>query len=176
MKIRNIFSSFHFLLHLAVALAIALFGYLIFREFHYRFDFSKDKVYSLSLENRNPESGLDFLPPLGLMYLAGYLSKKTDHQIKMIDCALENVTYEKMEKNVIEEKPMVVGITAMTFTLIDVFKTAEIIKKVDQNIKIVLGGAMPIKPLPPRVFKAYGAVTLVWGPRSVEGWEHRFFS
>jgi len=35
---------------------------------------------------------------------------------------------------------MVVGITAMTFTLIDVFKTAEIIKKVDQNIKIVLGG------------------------------------
>jgi len=48
MKIRNIFSSFHFLLHLAVALAIALFGYLIFREFHYRFDFSKDKVYSLS--------------------------------------------------------------------------------------------------------------------------------
>ena len=86
------------------------------------------------------ESGLDFLPPLGLMYLAGYLSEKTDHQIKMIDCALENVTYEKMEKIVIEEKPMVVGITAMTFTLIDVFKTAEIIKKVDQNIKIVLGG------------------------------------
>ncbi|PIP29295.1 hypothetical protein COX27_02185 [Candidatus Kuenenbacteria bacterium CG23_combo_of_CG06-09_8_20_14_all_36_9] len=86
------------------------------------------------------ESGLDFLPPLGLMYLAGYLSEKTGHQIKMIDCALENVTYEKMEKIVIEEKPMVVGITAMTFTLIDVFKTAEIIKKVDQNIKIVLGG------------------------------------
>lgn len=86
------------------------------------------------------ESGMDFLPPLGLMYLAGYLVNKTDYQIKMIDCAPEQIDYKKIAAIISEEKPEVVGITAMTFTIIDVYKTAEIIKKVNPTTKIVLGG------------------------------------
>ncbi|MBI4394812.1 MAG: GldG family protein [Candidatus Omnitrophica bacterium] len=48
MKSRNLFSSFHFTVLLSAAFLIALFGYFILRTYHYRFDFSEGKVYSLS--------------------------------------------------------------------------------------------------------------------------------
>ncbi len=48
MKFRNLFSSFHFIIVLCIALSIAVFSYLTLRTYHRRFDFSEGKVYSLS--------------------------------------------------------------------------------------------------------------------------------
>ncbi|MBI3999679.1 MAG: GldG family protein [Candidatus Omnitrophica bacterium] len=48
MKFRNLFSSFHFVLLLSSAFLMVLFGYFVFRTYHYRFDLSEGKVYSLS--------------------------------------------------------------------------------------------------------------------------------
>jgi anaerobic magnesium-protoporphyrin IX monomethyl ester cyclase len=86
------------------------------------------------------ESGMDFLPPLGLMYIAAYVKEKTNFDIKLLDCEVEKINYTNIQEKIKEEKPDVVGITTMTFTLIDVIKTAKLIKEVDPNIKIVLGG------------------------------------
>jgi len=86
------------------------------------------------------EQGLDFLPPLGLMYLAGYLKKYSDYQIKILDCQVEQLDYQKLKLKISQERPDVIGITAMTFTLVDVIKTARLIKQVNQKIKVVLGG------------------------------------
>lgn len=86
------------------------------------------------------EEGLDFLPPLGLMYLAGYFKKHTSHQIKILDCQVEQLDYQQLKEKLIQENPDMVGITAMTFTLIDVIKTAQLAKQVNQEIKVVLGG------------------------------------
>ncbi|MFH1456764.1 MAG: radical SAM protein [Patescibacteria group bacterium] len=86
------------------------------------------------------ESGMDFLPPLGLMYIATYVKEKTDFDIKLLDCEVEKINYTNIQERIRAEKPDVVGITTMTFTLIDVIKTARLIKQVDKNIKIVLGG------------------------------------
>ncbi len=86
------------------------------------------------------ESGMDFLPPLGLMYIAAYVKEKTNFDVKILDCEIEKVNYTNIQEKIKEEKPDVVGITAMTFTLIDVIKTAKLIKEVNPEIKIVLGG------------------------------------
>lgn len=86
------------------------------------------------------EEGLDFLPPLGLMYVAGYLEKYTGHQIKILDCQIDAPDYPELEKKLREEKPDIIGITALTFTLIDVIKTAKLAKKINPEIKVILGG------------------------------------
>lgn len=46
--IKNVFSSIHFLIVLLAAFLIAIFGYLSLQTYHWRFDLSEGKVYSLS--------------------------------------------------------------------------------------------------------------------------------
>ena len=58
----------------------------------------------------------------------------------MIDAQPKGCTYEGLEALLRQRPADVVGITAMTFTLIDVFKTARIIRRVMPEAKIVLGG------------------------------------
>ena len=79
-------------------------------------------------------------PPLGLLYLAGYLEKHTTHQVEIVDAQVEEMGYPELERVVASKRPDVVGITAMTFTLLDVIKTLEVVKRVDQGIRVVLGG------------------------------------
>ncbi len=48
MKLRNFLSGLHFAAIILIALTIAVFGYLITRHYHWRFDLSEGKIYSLS--------------------------------------------------------------------------------------------------------------------------------
>lgn len=86
------------------------------------------------------EEGLDFLPPLGLMYLASYLKKHSSFEVKILDCQLEQINYQELKEKIIQENPDVIGITTMTFTLIDVIKTAQLTKQINPAIKVILGG------------------------------------
>jgi anaerobic magnesium-protoporphyrin IX monomethyl ester cyclase len=79
-------------------------------------------------------------PPLGLLYIAAYLEKHSNHKIEVLDAQVEGIGYDELETKVAEKKPDVVGITTMTFTLIDVLKTVQLVKRVDENIRVVLGG------------------------------------
>jgi len=82
----------------------------------------------------------DPMPPLGLMYVAAYLEKYTNHEIKILDCLIEKINHEQLRERIKQEKPDVVGITTLTFTLIDVLKVAKITKQINPNIKVILGG------------------------------------
>ena len=86
------------------------------------------------------EEGLDFLPPLGLMYIAAYLEKETNHKVEILDTQVERLNYGKIKEKIAEKNPDVVGITAMTFTLPDVIKTAKTAKEARPDIKVILGG------------------------------------
>jgi radical SAM superfamily enzyme YgiQ (UPF0313 family) len=79
-------------------------------------------------------------PPLGLLYLAGYLEKYSDHEVAVLDAQAEELTYEQLEQSLAQKQADVVGIEAMTFTLIDVIKTVQLVKKVSPETKVVLGG------------------------------------
>ncbi|MFH1593971.1 MAG: radical SAM protein [Candidatus Omnitrophota bacterium] len=81
-----------------------------------------------------------FNPPLGILYVAAYLEKHSDHEINVIDVPVEEIGYPQLERRIREYGPDVVGITALTFTMIDVLKTVDIVKSINQNTKVVLGG------------------------------------
>lgn len=86
------------------------------------------------------EEGIEYLPPLGLMYIAGYIKKNTSCPIEILDCQVENINYKTLKEEISKRAPDIIGITAMTFTLIDVIKTAKTAKKINPGIKVVLGG------------------------------------
>lgn len=81
-----------------------------------------------------------FNPPLGLLYIAGYVRRHTRHDISMIDAQVEKLDYAHLRREIEARKPDIVGITAMTLTLIDVMETARMVKGVDETIITVLGG------------------------------------
>jgi len=86
------------------------------------------------------DEGRGFTPPLGLMYIAGYLEKYSNCQVEILDSQVEQINYQQLEEEIRKRHPDIVGLTAMTFTLIDVLKTLRIIKKIDKRIKTIVGG------------------------------------
>ena len=82
-----------------------------------------------------------FNPPLGLLYLAGFIEKKSCHRVQIIDAQVEDYDYAGLEAAFNESDAQVVGITTMTLTMRDVIKTIHTLKKSRlKNAKIVLGG------------------------------------
>ena len=82
-------------------------------------------------------------PFLGLMYIASVLLKEADCKVEILDCQVEELNYENVRKEIVRRKPDLVGMTAMSFTLVDNLKVAQIAKETDNNIKVILGGPHP---------------------------------
>jgi len=79
-------------------------------------------------------------PPLGLLYVAAYVEKFTKYKVSVMDCQAEKFDYPDLKEYVTKHNPHVVGLTAMTMTIIDVIKCINIVKEIDRSITIVLGG------------------------------------
>jgi len=95
------------------------------------------------LVGKNPsiiEKHRGFNPPLGLLYLASAINKFTDYDLKVLDTQPLNWSYKQLEDYLKRNSFDVVGISAMTFTLIDAYKTTKLIKKVMPGTKVILGG------------------------------------
>lgn len=100
------------------------------------------------------ESGL--YPPLGLLYLAARLLEEGRHEVKVLDGpALEAPllkgprpnrswgplpSHEAIEQEIREFRPQVVGVQALTFTLVDALAVAERARQVNPEIHVCLGG------------------------------------
>ncbi len=95
------------------------------------------------LIGKNPaivEKHRGFNPPLGILSLAGYLEEHSSFTLELLDAQPRGYTYAQLEEILREKQADVVGITAMTFTLIDVFKTVRLVRRTIPKAKIVLGG------------------------------------
>ncbi len=95
------------------------------------------------LIGKNPaivEKHRGFNPPLGILSLAGYLETHASFHLDLIDAQPKRLSYAELEEQLRERGADVVGITAMTFTLIDVFKTVRLVRRLMPKAKIVLGG------------------------------------
>lgn len=107
--------------------------------------FSFQRVRSRTMKNN---VGMSFFPPLGLCYIANML-ERYDFNVKIID---RNALMTKHSANcfIVDEitkneikcfKPDIVGITSTTATFFDVKNNLlNLIRSIDKNIKIVLGG------------------------------------
>lgn len=95
------------------------------------------------LVGKNPsiiEKHRGFNPPLGLLYLASSIKKFTGCAVEVLDAQPFRWTYAQLEDHLKGKRFDVVGITTMTFTLIDAYKTAKLIRKIMPEAKIILGG------------------------------------
>lgn len=95
------------------------------------------------LVGKNPsiiEKHRGFNPPLGLLYLASAIKKLTSFSVEVFDSQPSAMTYPQLEGYLRGKYYDVLGISAMTFTLIDVYKTAQLAKRVMPNTMLVLGG------------------------------------
>ncbi len=93
-----------------------------------------------SIMPKKLEEGLDFLPPLGLLYVAAAIEKEAVHQVQIIDAQVERLNIEALQAEIKKREPDVIGMTAMTFTLLDVIATIKAAKKINPEIKIILSG------------------------------------
>ena len=78
-------------------------------------------------------------PPLGLAYIAAVL-EKAGHQVKIIDCDVEDNYEEKILSLTKEWQPQIVGFYAMTWSFRLAKNIADKIKLINPKIITVLGG------------------------------------
>lgn len=96
-----------------------------------------------SIESSVPkgiEGGKGVYPKLGLLYVAGFVEQELAIRPEFIDCPAERIAYEGLERRLREAAPDVVGISTLTFNLIDCWKTVKLVKRVHPNAKVVIGG------------------------------------
>ena len=79
------------------------------------------------------------LPPLGILSLASFLMENTDHEISVIDAQVEGFSHSQLADKIASLHPDIVGLTTMTFTIIDCLET---VKEIRKRVKtcIVAGG------------------------------------
>jgi len=82
-------------------------------------------------------------PPLGLLFLAGYLEKNNYSDIKIIDADALKMTWQDLGNWLKKEQPDIVGVTGPSFVLPALFKTVELTKKTLSEAKIIAGGYGP---------------------------------
>jgi len=95
------------------------------------------------LVGKNPsiiEKHRGFNPPLGLLYLAAASKKLVSFTVDILDAQPLLFTYEQLEEWLKERDYDLVGIAAMTFTLVDAHKTALVVKKALPSAKVIFGG------------------------------------
>lgn len=78
-------------------------------------------------------------PPLGLAYIAAVAEKEAE--VRVLDSEAMNYSYKDIEKLAREFNPDVVGMQSYCTTISRCFKVAAIIKAINPQIKVVLGGA-----------------------------------
>lgn len=89
---------------------------------------------------RQLESGKGIYPKLGLLYVAGYLEQHSELSPQVLDAHALGLDYAALEQELTRRRPDLVGITVLTFNLIDAWKTTRLIKRVLPDCQICLGG------------------------------------
>ena len=78
-------------------------------------------------------------PLIGLAYLAAVL-EKNGHQVIVIDCPPQHLTYKHIDQEINRFQPDIVGITSVTATFTSSLKVAQNTKQTCPQALVVLGG------------------------------------
>ena len=55
-------------------------------------------------------------PPLGIMYIAGYMEQTSEHEVSILDCQTEGIRHREIWEAILKHAPEIVGIHSTTFT------------------------------------------------------------
>ena len=78
--------------------------------------------------------------PLGLAYL-GAVAKKAGHQVTIIDCQAEKLTYETFRERIAQTPSDIIGVTATTLLYKSAMKLMNIAKQTQPQAATMLGGS-----------------------------------
>ena len=78
--------------------------------------------------------------PLGLAYL-GAIAEQEGHEVNIIDCQAEKLTYETFRDRISKETPDIIGVTATTLLYKSAMKLIDIAKEVHPDAITMLGGS-----------------------------------
>ncbi len=78
--------------------------------------------------------------PLGLAYLAA-VAEKEGHEISVIDCQAEHLTYDLFRARITQQAPEAVGVTATTLLYKSAMTLIDIAKEAHPNAVTMLGGS-----------------------------------
>jgi len=76
--------------------------------------------------------------PLGIGYIASVL-KQNNYNVSVIDLTIEDVDYTELKDRIIKLKPDIIGLTALSYSYVQVKKISEYLKTF-LSCKIILGG------------------------------------
>jgi anaerobic magnesium-protoporphyrin IX monomethyl ester cyclase len=88
---------------------------------------------------------MGFYPPMGLLYVATYARQKFNKRfdIEILDAQVEKMDHRMVERYLEEKQPDLVGITSMTFMVIDALEVARSAKKANPDSFVLMGGVHP---------------------------------
>lgn len=86
--------------------------------------------------NKKVADSEDYLPPLGLGYIATYL-KKNGIDVKILDCVYKNLTINEILGVIEKEKPDFVGVNIFS---VNMELVKEIIEKCKTKTSFIVGG------------------------------------
>lgn len=85
----------------------------------------------------------EFRPRLGILCVAGYLRDKIGIVPTIVDCPAEGINIEDIKDIIEKYDPDIVGLSVLTFNLLDCLEVAKKIKELNEGIKICFGGFHP---------------------------------
>ena len=81
-------------------------------------------------------------PPLGIGYMAAML-ERNNIPVDILDASALDLTYQEIEQELLERKPDLVALTALTPTIGTALETAAVVKKILPNTIVAIGGYHP---------------------------------
>jgi radical SAM superfamily enzyme YgiQ (UPF0313 family) len=96
-----------------------------------------------SIESSVPkqlESGKGFYPKLGLLSVAAHLEQVGGLRPSFIDCPADGIGYSELERRLRADPPDLVGISTLTFNLIDAMLAVQTVKRAAPNARVCMGG------------------------------------
>ncbi len=78
-------------------------------------------------------------PPLGILFIAAVLEQE-GHDVRVIDTQVEGYQYNKIEQLIEDAEYDLLGLTVMTFSIIDSSRVSAISKKHHPDAPVVWGG------------------------------------
>jgi radical SAM superfamily enzyme YgiQ (UPF0313 family) len=88
----------------------------------------------------NEDTSIGVKPPLGPMFVAAYLKKHTEHDVRIVDCQVLGLKEDGIRALIREYAPDVVGVCAWTDFWYDAYRCIQIAKEVNPAIHVTVGG------------------------------------
>jgi len=101
-------------------------------------------------------------PPLGLLYVAAGLKSYTGARVELLDAPALHLDQRGIAERIERSRPDIVGIQAMTFTLVDAIQTVRTAKSVCPGVHVGLGGPH-VNLYPEETLSIEGVDSLVLG-------------